>query len=412
MRARLEALARRRAARAVLLAAALADRLAVVASAPPQLLWPDGRFFEAIGWQLASEGTYGDQTLYAPGYPTLIAAVYRMAGRDLVALRVVEAALSAGTVALVGVFGAAIFSPGAGLAAAALAGFHPVMVVLPITHYAENLILFLSALALGAFALTVRRPSPGRWLLCGGLFGLLALTKPNLLALLPGLALGAWIQLGRDHAPRLVPALLFAAALGAVVAPWLVRNHGIHQRWYAITTGGGRQFWLGNNPQATGASHYNPTPPPDLVRHIYAVPHTVDRERVYYREAWRWVRENPGRALQLYLRKMGNLWALVPRTATRNRYTGRWEDWAQGACSGVVFLGAALGLARVGAHGVPYLPLAVASFTLMNSAFLMVMRYRMSFEVALLWLAGAGYVALLGRTADPPRAARPAAPAV
>jgi 4-amino-4-deoxy-L-arabinose transferase-like glycosyltransferase len=397
MNKRLAALAGRRPVWIAVLGVALALRLAVVATAPPVLLWPDGRFFEAIGWQLASEGSYGDQTIYAPAYPTLIAAVYEVAGRNLLALRIVEAVLSTAAVGLVGAFGAALFGAPAALVAAALAAVHPVLVVLPITHYAENLIVLLGALALGLFGLAVRRPSAARWGAAGIAFGLLALTKPNLLTLLPGLAAGAFLVMSRSALARIGYAALFLVALAGTVAPWIVRNHGVHDRWFAITTGGGRQFWLGNNPQATGATDRNPTPPPDLVRRLYAPGlTTVDREGVYYREAWRWVRENPGTAFGLYLAKMAALWAPVPRTATRNAYTMRWADWAAGLSSVVIFAGALMGLSRLGRFGAWYLPLAIASFTLVNSAFMMVMRYRMSFEVALLWMAGIGYAALLG----------------
>lgn len=400
MSGRLGALAQRREVWAVLLASALAVRLAVVITAPPVLMWPDGRFFESIGYRLATEHTYGDQTIYAPAYPTMIAAVYGVFGRSLIALRGVEALLSTGTVALVGAFGAALFGPAAGLVAAALAAVHPVMVVLPTTQYAENLILFASALAFAQFAFAVRKPTAGRWLLAGLLFGLLALIKPSAVALLPGLALGAVWVMARRSGPWLRSGALFALAFAATLAPWILRNHRVHDRWFLVTTGGGRQFWMGNNPGATGATDVNPLVPAALLDSLYAHPER-EREAIYYREGWRFVRENPRRAIELYGSKMAGLWSLWPRTATRTVYSNRISEVAMGLCSLLLYAGTLIGLTRLGPYGVPFFPLAILSFTLMSSVFLMVMRYRMSVEVLLLWMAGVGIAWLIDRPPAP-----------
>jgi hypothetical protein len=260
-------------------------------------------------------------------------------------------------------------------------------------------------LAFGSFVAAVRRPTVRGWLVSGVLFGLLMLTKPNAVAFLPGLAVGAWWQLGRQRVPRVRWAAIFCLALAVTLLPWVARNHRVHGRWYLVTTGGGRQFWMGNNPAATGASNYNPAPPTWMWDTLYARRDQIEREGVYYREGWRFVREQPGRALQLYLAKMGALWALYPNPGTHTQYSTRVADLAQGLCSAVVFAGALVGLAQVGGYGIPFLPLAVLSFTLLNSAFLMVLRYRMSFEVILLWLAGIGYATLAERFGGPARAA-------
>ncbi len=393
----LASLARRRAAWAALIGAALVLRLVIVLTAPRALLFPDGRYYESMGWELLTRHTYGDQTLYAPLYPTFVAAVYAVAGRDLLALRVAEGVLSAGTVALVGAIGGALFTPAAGLVAAALAAFHPVMALLPITQYPENLILLCSALALGAFAAAVRRATARWWLLAGGLLGLLTLIKPTALALVPGLALGAAWTLRRRPRALALGAVCLALAFAATLLPWMARNLRLHGRWYLVTTLGGWNLWLANNPATTGASDSIPAAPAWLVERVYAVENPVDREAVYRREAVRWIRENPLRALHLYLIKMGSLWALYPRTVTETPYRHRLSDWAQGLWSVALYTGAAVGTWRAASCGVLHFPLAVLSYTLLSSIYLMRMRYRMGIEVILLWLAGLGYVWMLGR---------------
>ena len=49
--------------------------------------------YEQIGRLLHEQGTYGRSTLRPPGYPTLVAGVYALAGENLRALRAVESVL-------------------------------------------------------------------------------------------------------------------------------------------------------------------------------------------------------------------------------------------------------------------------------------------------------------------------------
>src|SRR5262249_32611794 len=179
---------------------------------------------------------------------------------------------------------------------------HPVMVLLPVTQYAENVILFAAALMFAQFGLAVRTPTAARWLLAGALFGLLTLVKPSAIALLPGLGVGAARAVSRARVKAL---LLFTLALAGARAACVVRSGRTPPRWFLVTTGGGRQFWLGNNPDATGATNENPTPPAWLVDTLYTHPER-EREGIYYREGWRFVRANPGRALGLYFTKIGS----------------------------------------------------------------------------------------------------------
>src|SRR5262249_41022756 len=151
---------------------------------------------------------------------------------------------------------------------------------------------------------------------------------PSAVALLPGLAVGAAWAMSRGGF-RIKGALLFTLAMALALAPWVVRNHDLHQRWYLVTTGGGPQFWLGNHPHATGATNVNPTPPPALMDSLYSHPDR-EREAIYYREGWRFVRAHPGRALGLYATKLGSLWSLFPRTATQTAYSNRISNVAMG----------------------------------------------------------------------------------
>ena len=389
-----------------ILAAALVARLAFVAFMPPVILWSDGREYDAVARLLVDHGTYGTQALRPPGYPTLIAAVYRVFGKNLLALRLVEAVLGTLSVALIGLIGTRLFGRRAGLIAAALAALHPVLAFLPATEFPENFAVLLIVLAIGAAFAGLWQGGGWRWAaLSGVLFGVATLTRANIITLLPGFALGAAFILARERRGWALPVAVCAAALALTLAPWIVRNHQVHGRWAFVSTGGGRQFWCGNNTQTTGSTLVVPEPDStmqDVFRHVsseYAM------DAYYYSQGMEFVRAHPARAAQLYVMRFANLFALSPETVSRT-FINRWSRWAQGISSVVIYLGALLALRRWKREPALW-PMVggIVTFALVNALFFMNLRYRMAFEPCLLLMAGLGWGSLRGRTDSPAGAA-------
>jgi len=389
------------------LGAALLARVTFAVVTPRVIAWPDGLEFEAVGRSLVEHGTYGLQTLRPPGYPTLIAAVYALFGPRLLALRLVEAVLGVVSVAVVGRVGADLFGPRAGLIAAGLMALHPVLAFLPSTQYSENTVVLALALSFGAFFAAWRRGGAWRWALAGALFGISALVRPNVVFMLPGIGLGMLLAPRPPAAGRVAPGLIALLAMLVTITPWIVRGHQAYGRWYFIASGGGRQFWVGNNPRAT-AETTAPTQWNAAEREsLAAQPDDLARERWHYREGMRFVRAEPARAARLYLRELGNLFALWPETFSRTRFVNAWSRWSQGLASAVIFLGALLALPKLRAEPRAWPMLgAVVTFALASAAFFTVMRYRMAIEPCLLWLAGAGWAGTAWARALPGAAPR------
>jgi 4-amino-4-deoxy-L-arabinose transferase-like glycosyltransferase len=381
----------------VIAAVALLARLVFVAATPPSVMWLDAREFEAIARSLLEHGSYGLQTARPPGYPTFIAAVYAVFGKQLLTLRIVEALLSTLATILIGLIGARAFGRTAGLISAAFAALHPVLAFLPSTQFSENLLVFMIVLALGAALEAQRRDGLWRWAVAGAGWGIALLIRPNAASMLPGLALG--LALARRRAGRdwLRPALVCGATLALTLAPWIVRNHRVHGEWFFVSTGGGRQFWLGNNPRADADTRTSLWFDPEMQQIINHLPSERARERYLYGEGMKFVRANPGRAALLYLGELRNMFALYPEPYSQSR-VNRWSRLAQGLASLVIFAGALLALARARREGAPW-PLAgaIVTYSLVSACFFTVMRYRMAIEPCLLLLAGSGWAAAAER---------------
>jgi len=123
-------------------------------------------------------------------------------------------------------------------------------------------VLFLFFLVWGMERLVSCRDSlsPIKWLTIGLIFGLAAITRPNILIVMPVLALWLW----RPQIRKLgwVTALKRPAAMAVgvilVILPVTVRNLMVTDEFVLISSQGGINFYLGNNEVADGLTMIMP----------------------------------------------------------------------------------------------------------------------------------------------------------
>ncbi len=252
----------------------------------------------------------------APLYPYFLALVMGPTGATgLWWVRVVQALLSGLTAGLLALTGRRLFGRAAGVATAALAVLYA-----PFLFYSGELLeitLTLFFLALLAWILA-REQLAARHLVAAGLcLGLAALGKPNLLILAPVVlvALGFLRPLARPARWPWRRGLLFAAGIVVVVAPFTLRNKLVGDDWVLISSNGGINLFIGNNPQATGGFQVPTAMQYDLEHSSQrvaaeALGHAAkpsEASRFWASRAWAFLTERPGQALKLVVRKAGLL---------------------------------------------------------------------------------------------------------
>ncbi|UCH79092.1 MAG: glycosyltransferase family 39 protein, partial [Candidatus Coatesbacteria bacterium] len=191
----------------------------------------------------------------SPAYPYFLAALAALRGGDLQDLRLValvQLLLSAGTAALVYLLGKKLLNSAAG---GAVAGLLYALSPVAVFYDGELLMDFLLPPVLVGVALlaTTRRWSLGRAAAAGALTAFGALARPSYLLLLLPVALAIWF--GGEAAPRRqrlkwLGGLIVAAAL--VVLPCTIRNYVVGRDLVLISSNGGVNLFIGNNPQANG----------------------------------------------------------------------------------------------------------------------------------------------------------------
>jgi 4-amino-4-deoxy-L-arabinose transferase-like glycosyltransferase len=256
----------------VILAVALAVRIAVIVATPHFAPIFDAADYDRLGASIAAGHGYPGQLQPAtpsafrpPLYPFVLAGVH-LVGGGWTAERLVAALLGTIAVLLVFLIAVRIWGRTVGLTAAGLAAIFPPLFLMSATLLSES--LFTPLVLAAVLAVLQYRDDPRvRWAaLAGVLVGLAALTRSNGTLLVLAAAAGVWVGKPRQRRAALAaPAVVLVAAL-LTVTPWIARNAIDFGRWVGLTTQSGYAVAATYNADAARVD------PPGHVRMTWTVP--------------------------------------------------------------------------------------------------------------------------------------------
>jgi len=381
-------------------------------------------------------------TIHSPLYAYLLAGLLALFRDDLGVLRAAQAiGAGAGTTLLVwAIARRCAGGVAAGVSAWLAATLWP-LVYQDSEILVESVVVLLNAGALYALLRAGGRPA---WLALGGLLlGLSTITRPNAAAFVPVAALWAARQevrsrveesnrplrrRGREKKPgsrRLrtgaaagaIAAVLLGAAIPVV--PVLLRNRAVSGAWI-LQTNGGLNFYIGNRPGADGTPNVRAGRPwAQLVAMASSrgISEPAAQDAFYRGMTLRWWREEPGRALALFGKKVFLFWNAYETRSSLDVYYFRrlspalslpWPGF--GAAAPLALLGAGIALFRRRPE-TDLLLLYAATYTLATAIFAVSGRYRIPIVPAVVPLAGIGAADLIDRlrSGSPRRVIVPAA---
>ncbi len=241
----------------IILAAALALRIAAVPAVHVVQYTADEREYLHMARQLLADGIFedsnGDRAVRAPLYPIVLAGLIALTGSSLVVAHLAGCILGTTLVWLVYLLAMRLWADHrGGLCAAAIAALYPGLIVYSALLQTETLygVLFLAALlALYALASSLRIRDA---VLCGIACGLASLTRAVFAGVIPVLlVIIVWRE--RDRLRRAIPAALAVLLCAALtIAPWTLRNRTLFGGIVPVASGGGSSLLTGNNPYAVG----------------------------------------------------------------------------------------------------------------------------------------------------------------
>lgn len=345
---------------AVILAAALLVRLAAALLFPlPAGFWtlsePGQTAFNLVsgrGYTFDFYGLRPDNPLLAfvpPLHPWFIALALLFPYPNLV-LGVFQAVLGALTVWLVYRLAVGF----AGRAVGTLAGWGAALYPAHVLCTGQPISVVLHAFFLAAILLAVWRvvekPTYARAVAAGGLVGVLALSRPQILGFVPIIL--AWLWLNRIRGRKYIRiVMVFCGLVILVVLPWSIRNSVVVGRPLPTPTNGGVTFWNGNNPFTSGSGHdvvasrlaaylgipRDPTQP-DVYEHPepYPFPAAIESQvatmpeleldRAFYRAGLDYIRSRPADWLRLEGQKLVSFWLFRPNLGSNPLYRSHWTS--------------------------------------------------------------------------------------
>jgi hypothetical protein len=244
----------------LLLALALAARLAFVAATPNYLPIHDDHDYDRLACSIVQGSGYaavGPATppsgcgravahprptaFRAPLWPATLAGVYAISdpltSDRWLAGRVANALLGTIAVALMGFIAARLWGRRVGLIALSVGATCVPLIVVGGSLLTETLFTVLALAAVATTVVAVRSPHRVRWALLAGIFvGVAALTRTNGVVLVPALALGLWGPAPRRSWRALAPVGALVVTTALAIAPWTLRNANSMHAFVPVST--------------------------------------------------------------------------------------------------------------------------------------------------------------------------------
>jgi hypothetical protein len=208
-----------------------------------------------VGNPDCSGGRPGNDPLFPCAFVLLPAGVlYKLAGPNVGLGRLAGCLLGSLTCYLIARLGATVAAYHTGVLAGLLAAVYWPFIYFDAGLLTVTLEAFLDVAMLLLLITAIRG---GRWwifLAAGIVWGLSGITRPNVLALAPGLVAWLWLAVERQGRLKrwLVATALSCAGAAVVVLPVTLRNYFVAGEFVLIASQGGVNFYIGNNPHSNG----------------------------------------------------------------------------------------------------------------------------------------------------------------
>jgi 4-amino-4-deoxy-L-arabinose transferase-like glycosyltransferase/glycosyltransferase involved in cell wall biosynthesis len=291
----------------------------------PPAVGTDECEYDSYAWNLAQGNGYrgpspnvSDEnhlTAYRPPAPSIfVAGLYVLFGHTHVVAYVADILLAVLTVWLIFQITLRCFNQRAAWLAALCYVVYPISLYYGLTLTSEIFSTFLVSLFAWC-CLGIKDAKGMRWAIGAGLaLGLILLSKPGFVFLLPLLPFLAWIVCGKRKELWL-RALVIPVLAALLLTPWIVRNRIVMHAFIPFSTGGGSLLLQANNRQVIEDPAYYGYAVFDYCLPEYAVPirtanDELKRDAIAKKFAVQWIGANHDKWFYLVRSKFLRLWTV------------------------------------------------------------------------------------------------------
>jgi 4-amino-4-deoxy-L-arabinose transferase-like glycosyltransferase len=269
---------------------------------------------------LGFTGNSGRPTSYrAPGLPLLVALPISLIGPNIIGIRIFMCLIESLLIPACYLLGQSVSgSRRLGLVAGTVAVLFPTWIIpsgAVLTDIPAAILVTLMAWML----IEGHRRNSLLWIIGAGIvWGAATLTRAGSLIYAPAIVLWLWLMMV-GWKRRLAAVGAVTIPFVCMLAPWSIRNTYVQGRFVPLSTQGGIQLYISNNPEATGVIAIDQAYVDGARQQRYPNSSEADRDKLFQAEADKFIRENPWRFAQLCFIRFVQLWKLYsPRVPLSN----------------------------------------------------------------------------------------------
>lgn len=265
---------------------------------------------EISGWgePRKDTGKYRPTADQLPFYPLVLALVYSLFSSPLCfwIVKFIQVIFSAATCGVIYLIALQLFNKKAATVAGFISSIYPVFILNNARMYPETFFTFWLALSVLYLTILKDGTSLKNLLIAGVLIGITLLNSNVAAPMLPFIGIYLLLLAG-TWSEKIKRALLVMTAAFVIVSPWLVRNYFAFNEFPMMKSTAGLNFWLGNNPKATGTfflpggeSIYSILPKEFFEGFKLS---ETEQDRLLYNDALSYVKRNPSHFAMLFLKR-------------------------------------------------------------------------------------------------------------
>ena len=278
----------------------------------------DALYHDLWAQSIAQGNWIGDQVFFrAPFYPYFLGTVYKLFGHNYFIPRLIQHLIGSLSVILIYFLARKLFNRKVAILSVILSSIYGVLIYYEDELLLDFLLTFFGVLLILLLHRTEDNPGKSKFFLAGLVTSLFAITRPNILVFIPFVLVWILLLLKIELKRKIVFSLFFLIGLFVLILPITVRNYLVGKDLVLISSQGGINFYIGNNPQADGTSAFLPPYGDDweyqdavyeVQRSIGKIPRPSEVSDHYLKKGIDFIIHSPRKFLSLFLKKTYLFW--------------------------------------------------------------------------------------------------------
>ncbi len=267
----------------------------------------------------------------APLYPILLGLQYAIFGVNFTAVTLIQHLIGITAIPLTYIIAKRFFNPTIAYIAAGLVSINGILIYFESQLLLDFLCVVLMLLLILTLEYSYRKKKLIVFILPGIVTGLYAITRPNILAVIPLIIF--WLfMLEFDYKTKVKTSIMFLLGVLLFVVPITVRNIAVGDDFVIVASQGGVNFYIGNNEQADGYTALLPgfghtwqysDAEYETAGALGVKPDKVKPSQVssyYFDKSFKYIIKHPGHFIKLIIKKLYMFWNYFEISNNNNLY--------------------------------------------------------------------------------------------